>query len=150
MRTPQIARTRRRALIVDAPAPEPGSAENPGPWHEVGDVGEPAFENSWDNFLPGILPPLSFRKVGEFVEFVGLVVGGAEFTTITTVPAEFRPSASTGPIGLAVRTDGVNNFFAAITLNTDGTLVAGIDHTPSSYPILGIPYTSLPLDPVPV
>lgn len=142
-------RTRRRPLILTY-VPESGSAELPGPWHEIGDVGEPAFQNSWDNFLPGILPPLSYRKVGEFVELVGLIVGGAEFTTITTLPVGFRPSTSTGPIGLAVRTDGVNNFFAAITLNSDGTLVAGIDHTPSSYPILGIPYTTIPLDPVPV
>lgn len=60
----KIGWIRRRSLIV-TPAVVSGSAETPGPWHEVGDVGEPAFQNSWDNFLPGILPPLSRSHPGK-------------------------------------------------------------------------------------
>lgn len=141
-------RTRRRALIVSPEPPEEGSAENPGPWHIVGSTGESAvFQNSWANVQPNILPPLAYRKAGDYIEWSGLIVGGAAGSVITTVPVGFRPVASVFPTAFAIRSDGVNNFFAGMTFNTSGELIAGVDH-PSGYPVIAFPYsTRYPLTP---
>lgn len=85
----------------------PGGADpsDPGPWHNVGDSGEPAFQNSWENVGTG-LAPMRFRLIigsplaagdsgtpqGNSIEIQGSVIGGLTATVIFTLPVGYRPS----------------------------------------------------------
>lgn len=57
----------------------------PGPWRYVGDTGEPAFENSWDN-VGGGMRRMSYREsgLGDF-EFRGVVTGGTPPSVVFTL-----------------------------------------------------------------
>lgn len=60
-------------------------------WHEVGDTGEPAFENSWVNY-DTTFNSAAFRKDAlGFVHLKGLVKSGVA-ATIFTLPTGYRPS----------------------------------------------------------
>lgn len=64
----------------------------PGPWHQVGEAGEPAFENGWQNLGPVIgtaLPGLAFRRRGDVIDVGGYIYGGSMDPT---------PAAPTSPI----------------------------------------------------
>lgn len=87
-------------------SPESEDAIYTGKWHYVGETGEPAFENGWVN-QGGTTVPMRFRiavgrpnvldETGAIVyycdkqlDFQGDVVGGADGTTVFTLPNEFR------------------------------------------------------------
>lgn len=60
--------------------------------HGVGDVGEPAFQNSWVNENTAVYNGLSFRKYNNNeVKFEGQISGGATSTVIFTLPVGYRP-----------------------------------------------------------
>lgn len=75
-----------KKTLVDADGAALGTEDNPlqveaarGPWHEVGDVGEPAFQNSWDNGAAGPLSvygPLRYYTSSGRIYFQGVVTGG--------------------------------------------------------------------------
>lgn len=61
-------------------------------WHSVGAPGEPAFENSWENYDISQVPGACFMKDAlGFVHLHGLVKGGVYATNIFTLPVGFRP-----------------------------------------------------------
>jgi hypothetical protein len=61
-------------------------------WHEVGDSGEPAFENSWVN-KGGTNETAAFRKDGEGTVFLkGVITAGTINTAAFTLPAGYRPA----------------------------------------------------------
>lgn len=64
-----------------------------GPWHNVGGVGEPAFQNSWSNFAAGF-QVARFRLCGggTQVEVQGMVKTGTLGTAVFTLPAGYRPA----------------------------------------------------------
>lgn len=83
----------------------------PGPWHQVGEVGEPAFLNGWQNLGPVLstpLPGLAFRKRGNVVDVGGYLYGGALDPT---------PAKPTDPVIFELPFDfvpaGQSNFIAA-------------------------------------
>jgi hypothetical protein len=65
-------------------------------WHNVGDTGEPAFQNSWANYLPTTDQPLRFG-VDDYgiLHIEGTLVDTTPATTSTvifTLPSGFRPA----------------------------------------------------------
>jgi hypothetical protein len=73
----------------------PGSPTLPPPeaFHEVGSVGQPAFENGWVNYGPTLYETTAFYKdpLG-VVHLKGTVENGN--TTIFTLPVGYRPAKS--------------------------------------------------------
>jgi hypothetical protein len=61
-------------------------------WHIIGDVDEPAFENSWVNF-GGVYHTARFKKANNVVYLDGLVKSGTSSSIIFTLPEEYRPIA---------------------------------------------------------
>ena len=61
-------------------------------WHEVGDTGEPAFQNSWAN-VGDPYETLGYRISADgWVYLKGRVDGGSAGTVIFTLPATYRPA----------------------------------------------------------
>jgi len=93
-------------------------------WHEVGAVGEPAFENSWDNYGSnsfGDWSTAAFSKLGNWVQLKGFVAFGVVSLgdPIFTLPEGYRPvkvemfasftgfdQTPTGPTYILVHPDG--------------------------------------------
>lgn len=91
-----------------------GKAED---WHNVGDTGEPAFEDSWTN-IGGSYVPARFRLNGDGeVEIAMAVKDGDAGTTIFTLPTDYRPQYA---IDFAV-TDGAGGV-TTVTIDTDGSV----------------------------
>lgn len=62
-------------------------------WHYVGESGEPAFQNSWEN--SGGNPALAFRiREAGIVDIQGTIVSGANGSVVFTLPEGYRPSAN--------------------------------------------------------
>lgn len=98
--------------------------------HQVGGGGQPAFQNSWGASMGGAEFAI-FYKDRHRVYFDALMTGGATGTVAFTLPAGYRPSSmKTIP---TASSDGSSSKFAAITINTDGTVVPGFD---PSFPIV--------------
>ena len=90
-----------------------------GSWHNVGDVGEPAFQNSWVN-RGGTTRPARFRLDGDVVRLEGAVSTGTNGTTIFTLPAGYRPTAEVViPIRL---NDGGVEFVAYLFVQSSGAV----------------------------
>lgn len=61
-------------------------------WHEVGESGEPVFQNSWGNY-GGIYATLAFRlDASGYVHLKGRATGGADDTIVFTLPVNYRPA----------------------------------------------------------
>ena len=61
-------------------------------WHEVGAVGEPAFQNSWSNYATGY-NTVAFRKDAfGFVHVKGAATGGTAGVAVFTLPVGYRPA----------------------------------------------------------
>ncbi len=71
-----------------------GSVAPPEAFREVGTPGNPAFENGWENFGPGLYDTAAFSKdpLG-VVHLKGSVAGGA-IGSIFTLPVGYRPAKS--------------------------------------------------------
>lgn len=101
--------------------PPVGAVAN-GPWHYVGDMGEPAFETGWGN-IGGSIVPTRFRLngLGETeIEFG--CTGGDPDTIIFILPVGFRGAytqewACSDGAGLTanVRADSSGNVYWAAT-----------------------------------
>lgn len=118
------------------------SFATPGDWHYIGETGEPAFENSFTAFS-SISPGYSkagFRKVGDYLEIVGLYIGSAS-TTMFTLPVGFRPSVNLTMFGVAVdlASGGVINRFDGISVQTDGSVISGANAASYSPVLWSIP-----------
>lgn len=62
-------------------------------WHQVGDAGQPGFENGWRNYGQGYSPARYRLDASGFVHLDGVVANDAApvDATIFTLPAGFRP-----------------------------------------------------------
>lgn len=61
------------------------------PVHQVGDSGEPAFQNGWVNYSSLFNPAAFWKDPWGVVHLRGLVKDGTINTTIFTLPAGYRP-----------------------------------------------------------
>ena len=90
--------------LQGAPGPSSGAAggestgTNPDPtpkppetWHEIGAVGEPAFQNSWAGVASNSTPAF-YRDSFGVVHLKGPVEDGANNTTVFTLPRNSRPA----------------------------------------------------------
>ena len=74
------------------------------PWHYVGEAGEPAFENGWEN-VPGDTN-LAFRiREPGVVDLHGVVQSGTPGAAIFTLPEGYRPTADTAVTALWALSD---------------------------------------------
>jgi len=95
-------------------------------WHNVGNAGEPAFQNGWVNYSGTIGQQARFRKYPDGkVRLAGIIKTGASGTIAFTLPVGYRPTASevffilawTGTATLTIAADGT------VTLaNRDGAV----------------------------
>lgn len=76
----------------------------PEAWHEIGATGQPAFQNSWANEIPGSETTAAFYKDAMGVVHLKGIVNGGTNGAIFTLPAGYRPSAGLGE--LVYRTSG--------------------------------------------
>lgn len=78
-------------------------------WHYIGDLGEPAFTNSWSNLdaPEATWSKAGFRKVSGVVSLTGGVSGGANGAVAFILPVGFRPRKFHGE---PTFTSGPNNF----------------------------------------
>ncbi|HEY7206818.1 MAG TPA: hypothetical protein VH416_01145 [Gaiellaceae bacterium] len=92
-------------------------------WHEVGQPGQPAFQNSWHNYAPGFFETAGYYKdIFGVVHLKGYITGGTAVTAFT-LPAGYRPTyekwfASINSAG------GVGSDPVWITVDTDGSVYA--------------------------
>jgi hypothetical protein len=88
-------------------------------WHNVGDAGEPAFQNGWANFAS---EKLAFKKLPDgTVRIRGMAVGGAATAiTVFTLPVGYRPSQTIyrGSFG----SNGSTEVLIDIRVAPDGTV----------------------------
>lgn len=91
-------------------------------WHQVGAVGEPAFQNAWVNFLQGEAPVTFYKDPDGIVHLRGLAMSGtlANGTTgtIFTLPAGYRP-----PFNEQITTIA-NGAFARCVVDFNGNVIA--------------------------
>jgi len=92
--------------------------------HLVDATGEPAFENSWDNY-PTVDSPARFYKTPQRrVYFAGLIDSGASSSVAFTLPELYRPEY---PVYVAVEAEtsggaGGHGAHAGVIIGTDGTV----------------------------
>lgn len=95
-------------------------------WHNVGEAGEPGFQNSWVNRTPGN-NPAGFYLKDERVYLRGTVragtVGSEPTGTIFTLPAGFRPAFREFIATFADSATG-SRTIARCDILTDGQVVA--------------------------
>jgi len=85
---------------------------NAVPWNNA------ALVNSWVAFSAGN-PALQYRKVGDMVQLRGLLKGGANGATITTLPTGYRPPQQL--LAPSISGDGVA---CRLTFETSGIITA--------------------------
>lgn len=105
----------RRVIALERTPGGGGTCED---WHAVGDPGEPAFENGWDN-LGSPEAPVSFMLCRGWVHLRGGFAGGADDTTVFTLPAGYRPEYQQEMI-LPTTSD---LSYATVVVGTDGQVV---------------------------
>lgn len=100
-------------------------------WHEVGEVGEPAYENSWETYS-ATWGGAKFRIDSDgWVHLAGLVKNGTNGTAVFTLPEGYRPSGDENPAATVNRAFGLgcNNSMTGqivyIFANTDGEVFVG-------------------------
>ena len=90
-------------------------------WHEVGESGEPAFENSWVNYGSGFESAGFYKDPFGRVHLKGMVDNGTDNATVFTLPEGYRPALrelfvtqiSTGSSRIDVTTAGVVSTLSA-------------------------------------
>jgi hypothetical protein len=78
------------------PAGKDAATATPGPWHRVGDPGQPRFVRPWTNFNLPIWNQTAFRKTPDnYLELRGVLRSPTNTTSPTTIfflPAGYRPA----------------------------------------------------------
>lgn len=99
------------------------------PWKYVGEAGEIAFDDDWENdpsLVPTVFGPLRYRKEGDVVRVEGCVSGGTpdptSATGVTTLPAGYRPEYITVVGASSIDDDGDPVGTALLTVTPVGTL----------------------------
>lgn len=89
-------------------------------WNEVGDAGQPAFQNGWTNSLTRV-SPLSFKLINDMqVHIRGVITKDTSDGVIFTLPAAYRPLVDTYLVG--------NKFvpgIGSIAIQTNGDVSVG-------------------------
>lgn len=96
LRRQQIEVVNDHADLIDTNDTRLDSLEDNDSWHNVGDPGEPAFQNSWVNF-GSTWQVARFRKFSDGrVEVQGLIKDGTVSATTPafTLPTGYRPGAN--------------------------------------------------------
>lgn len=112
-------------------------------WHIVGGDGEPAFASGWEN--AGTMADLAFKitDAGAEVRVYGAILdNGASDSTVTTLPAGYRPDAGTFGIITVSVLDSMGAYRGGVlvvaddgTLSVPGTDTADTVIVNGSYPI---------------
>jgi hypothetical protein len=94
-----------------------GKLAPPEQWHEIGDAGEPEFENAWENYTaqPNFVTAGFYKDPWGIVHLKGMIDGGAT-ETVFTLPPAYRPSKN-----LIVPIHRFSGF-APLIVRADGTL----------------------------
>lgn len=92
---------------------------HPGPWHNIGDAGEPAFANGWVNF--DAIRIARYYKAGGRVYLEGIVKNGAIGSVMFTLPVGARPTI--GGSALIYPVVG-NNAFGVVFVDQNGNVTA--------------------------
>jgi hypothetical protein len=93
------------------------SDAHPGAWHNVGDAGEPAFQNAWVNFdVPRIV---RFYKAGGRVFLEGIAKSGVVGSTMFTLPVGWRPTVGGSALIFPVVS---NNAFGVMFVDQNGNV----------------------------
>jgi hypothetical protein len=96
-------------------------------WHEVGEPGEPGFQNGWENAQtkapPNPVPAGFYIDREGVVHLRGIVAGGPEDTVVFQLPAGYRPTGGSlvAPSNAVVRIYGSNSQVPGL----DGAVVIG-------------------------
>lgn len=102
----------------------------PAEWHNVGDSGEPAFQNGITNQGGGLVPmrfrllpgdPLDGGDTHGCLEIQGSVTGGSTGDVIFTLPIGYRPSHE---LRLAASDDSGN--FLVLRVLANGEVIWGV------------------------
>lgn len=65
----------------------------PEPWHLIGALGEPGFQNSWTNWGAAPNPQAGFKKTPDgTIHLKGRLKGGNSSSTAFTLPTGYRPT----------------------------------------------------------
>lgn len=119
----------RRLLILGVAG---GAPPPPEGWHLVDGSGEPAFQNSWENYSTPAFHATSFRREGYRVYLRGLIKSGTSGSgatgTVFTLPVGWRPNSqeifnqwsNTGAARVDVATDGIVKVVSYATGGTNG------------------------------
>lgn len=70
-------------------------------WHIIGDTGEPAFQDTWEQYGSSYQEAGFFLDSEGWVHFRGLIKNGTASSVIFTLPEEYRPDVATYCIGQA-------------------------------------------------
>jgi hypothetical protein len=90
----------------------------PDSWHNVGDSGEPAFENGWVNYGSQYNGARFMKDAIGFVHLGGLVKDGTVDAPIFTLPSGYRPGARQ----IHVTVNDSDEEGHRIDVDTDGTV----------------------------
>lgn len=135
-------RTRRRQLLLDY-VPEAGSADEGGPWHYLGEPGEPTVNSPWNQ----IGTNGAFRKRGAVVDLRGTFIGGTAGSTLFTLPVGFRPDADANPVASVIVDIGTGlNLFTGLTIQSDGDVIAPSFGPGGTYTLISLAF-EMPLVP---
>lgn len=106
------------------------------PWHYIDATGEPAFENSWDNFAAGTDPEAGFRLDGAHGQLKGKVAGGSSGTVAFTLPEALWPPE---PVNVPVVANGGFGYVTIDETNGEVTITAAdvtwVDLTAVRWPL---------------
>lgn len=100
--------------------------KGPDHWHYVGEAGEPAFENSWENYGSGNQVTRFKKDASGVVHIQGHVKNAVPANVLFTLPTAHRPdnylsltvAAKTGSAGIiGVENDGLVSYVFGTTPN---------------------------------
>jgi hypothetical protein len=87
-------------------------------WHNVGDAGEPAFENGWVNYGAGYNPARFGKDAAGRVWVQGLIKNGNSGQVAFTLPEQYRPSQY-----VYVESASNPNVFARLVVLSNGSVI---------------------------
>lgn len=92
-----------------------------GPWHSIGDPGEPAFQNGWTN-AGGTAVVARFRwSLNGGTDLQASMTGGTHGTVAFTLPPAYRPDADIK----APASDDDGNYIV-LQVKANGDVIPGI------------------------